>query len=228
MVSFVSNYRASLEPMNAFDRDGFVLVSGLLSTAECEDAAAKIMHGASAGTRRLLQQDWCRALAIKIRPALSLPSCWVAVQCTFFEKSVDRNWLVAVHQDLSIPVAERIEHPALQGWSVKEGQLYVQAPVELLEQLIAVRIHLDACGVDDGPLRLVPGSHKQGLVSADKAVLARQKEITCVADVGSALLMRPLLLHSSSKSKGTSQRRVLHFLFAPAELPYGLRWAEAI
>jgi ectoine hydroxylase-related dioxygenase (phytanoyl-CoA dioxygenase family) len=232
MVSFVSNFRANTEAMNAFDRDGFVLLAGLLSPAECEDAAAKIMHGGSAGTRCLLQQDWCRALASKIRqhPALSafLPSSWVAVQCTFFEKSASRNWLVAVHQDLSIPVAERIEHPALQGWSVKEGQLYVQAPVELLEQLIAVRIHLDVCGVDDGPLRLVLGSHKQGLVRADQAVLARQKEISCVADAGSALLMRPLLLHSSSKSTGTSQRRVLHFLFAPSELPYNLRWVEAI
>lgn len=218
--------------MDAFDRDGFVLLTGLLSPAECENAAAKIMHGGSAGTRRLLQQDWCRDIAIKTRQHLALspflPSSWVAVQCTFFEKSANRNWLVAVHQDLSIPVAERIEHPALQGWSVKEGQLYVQAPVELLELLIAVRIHLDVCGVDDGPLRLVPGSHRQGLVSADQAILARQKEISCVADAGSALLMRPLLLHSSSKSTGASQRRVLHFLFAPAELSYGLRWPEMI
>ncbi|MDW5415337.1 phytanoyl-CoA dioxygenase family protein [Iodobacter sp. CM08] len=146
----------------------------------------------------------------------------------FFEKSASRNWLVAVHQDLSIPVAERIEHPALQGWSVKEGQLYVRAPVEVLQQLIAVRIHLDACGAEDGPLRLVPGSHLQGLVTAEDAALARQQEIVCVAESGSALLMRPLLLHSCSKSSGKSQRRVLHFLFAPLELPLGLRWSDIV
>jgi hypothetical protein len=165
--------------MNAFERDGFTLVSAVLSPAECRVIAGQIenMHCTPVGTRRLLSQEGCRALAIKIRqhPALSplIPAGLVAVQCIFFEKSAFRNWLVAVHQDLSIPVAERIEHPALQGWSVKEGQLYVQAPVEILQQLIAVRIHLDACGAEDGPLRLVPGSHLQGLVTAEDATLAR-------------------------------------------------------
>lgn len=219
--------------MNAFERDGFTLVSAVLSPAECRVIAGQIenMHCTPVGTRRLLSQDWCRSLAVKIRqhPALSsLLSGMVVVQCTFFEKSASRNWLVAVHQDLSIPVAERIEHPALQGWSVKEGQQYVQAPVELLQQLIAVRIHLDTCGAEDGPLRLVPGSHLQGLVTAEDAALARQQEIVCVAESGSALLMRPLLLHLSSKSSGKSQRRVLHFLFAPSELPLGLRWSDTV
>ncbi|AMC36331.1 phytanoyl-CoA dioxygenase family protein [Janthinobacterium sp. B9-8] len=220
--------------MNALERDGFTLVSALLSPAECRVIAGKIetMRCASVGTRRLLSQDWCRSLAVKIRqhPALSplIPAGLVAVQCTFFEKSASRNWLVAVHQDLSIPVAERIEHSALQGWSVKEGQLYVRAPVEVLQRLIAVRIHLDMCGADDGPLRLVLGSHLQGLVTAECAALARQQEIVCVAEAGSALLMRPLLLHSSSKSSGKSQRRVLHFLFAPLELPLGLRWSDTV
>jgi hypothetical protein len=220
--------------MNAFERDGFTLVSAVLNPAECRAIAGQIekMRCTTVGTRRLLSQDGCRSLSAKIRqnPALSplIPAGMVAVQCTFFEKSASRNWLVAVHQDLSIPVAERIEHPALQGWSVKEGQLYVQAPVEILQQLIAVRIHLDPCGADDGPLRLVPGSHLQGLVTAEDAVLARQQEIVCVAESGSALLMRPLLLHSSSKSSGKSQRRVLHFLFAPIALPLGLRWSDVV
>ncbi|STR44840.1 phytanoyl-CoA dioxygenase family protein [Iodobacter fluviatilis] len=219
--------------MNAFERDGFALVSAIFSAAECRTIAGQIetMRSASAGTRRLLLQDGCRSLVVKIRqhPALSsLLSGMVAVQCTFFEKSASRNWLVAVHQDLSIPVAERIEHPALHGWSVKEGQLYVQAPVEVLQQLIAVRIHLDVCGAEDGPLRIVPGSHLQGLVTAEDAAIARGQEIVCVADAGSILLMRPLLLHSSSKSLGTSQRRVLHFLFASFELPFGLRWSDTV
>ncbi|NHQ87142.1 phytanoyl-CoA dioxygenase family protein [Iodobacter sp. HSC-16F04] len=219
--------------MNAFERDGFALVSAIFSPAECRAIAGQIetMRCASAGTRRLLLQDGCRSLAVKIRqhPALSsLLSGMVAVQCTFFEKSASRNWLVAVHQDLSIPVAKRIEHPALQGWSVKEDQLYVQAPVEVLQQLIAVRIHLDSCGAEDGPLRLVPGSHLQGLVTAEDAANARRQETVCVADAGSALLMRPLLLHSSSKSSGTSQRRVLHYLFAPSALPLGLCWSDTV
>ena len=41
---------------------------------------------------------------------------------------------------------------------------------------------------------------------------------------GDALLMRPLVLHASSKSSGSSLRRVLHFVFGPEVLPYGLAW----
>jgi hypothetical protein len=41
------------------------------------------------------------------------------------------------------------------------------------------------------------------------------------------LVMRPLVLHASSKATGTSKRRVLHILFGPPELPYGLEWAYA-
>ena len=40
------------------------------------------------------------------------------------------------------------------------------------------------------------------------------------------MLMRPLLLHASSKTAGTSRRRVLHFLFGPRELAFGLVWAS--
>lgn len=39
--------------------------------------------------------------------------------------------------------------------------------------------------------------------------------------------MRPLLLHASSKATGRSRRRVLHFVYGPAQLPSGLRWHEA-
>jgi hypothetical protein len=41
---------------------------------------------------------------------------------------------------------------------------------------------------------------------------------------GGAMLMRPLLLHASSKAAADIPRRVLHFVFGPAQLPEGLRW----
>lgn len=153
-----------------------------------------------------------------------------AVQCTWFEKSAERNWLVTIHQDLSIPVAVRVDHPALSGWSQKEGIQFVRAPLEVLEKLVAVRIHLDPCGIDDGPLRVVPGSHVQGILSDEQALALRLAggETVCVAPAGAALVMRPLLLHASSKGSGASARRVLHFVFGPRELPHGLAWNMAL
>lgn len=219
-----------------FAAHGFTLVPHVLGGGECEAVASHVAVHAlgAAGTRCLLPQTWCGVLATQIQrcPSLAafIPPSFIAAQCTYFEKSRSRNWLVACHQDLSIPVASRVPDPALQGWSEKEGSLFVQAPTELLQQLVAVRLHIDDCAVADGPLRVVPGSHLRGRIEPEAAVLARQTEgeVVCQCSRGSALVMRPLLLHASSKASGTSQRRVLHFLFGPRELPYGLRWQHAV
>lgn len=107
--------------------------------------------------------------------------------------------------------------------------MYVQAPIELLEQLVAIRINLDDCGTEDGPLRVVPGSRRRGRIDSATAVEIRRTndEVVCTGARGDALAMRPLLLHASSKSRGKSNRRVLHFLYGLRDLPYGLRWHEA-
>jgi hypothetical protein len=219
---------------------GFAIVPSVLTAAECHALADRVAGGpsASGGTRRLLRQPWCRALAGQLRqhpllaPVLGSPSL-VAVQCTYFEKSAERNWLVPLHQDLSIPVAQRVVDPSLGPWSDKEGTVFVQPPPELLEQLIAVRVHIDACTAQDGPLRVLAGSHRLGKLDTPTTATARQThaEQVCTVAQGGALLMRPLLLHASSKSTGSTgngQRRVLHFLFGPAELPLGLQWQDAV
>jgi ectoine hydroxylase-related dioxygenase (phytanoyl-CoA dioxygenase family) len=143
-----------------------------------------------------------------------------------FDKSPTKNWVVAFHQDLSIPVRERITHPDCTGWSEKEGILFVQPPLSVLETLVAVRVHLDDCGTEAGALRVVPGSHRYGRLSESEARQQRRAsgEVECVAKRGDALLMRPLLLHASSKATAPVRRRVLHLLFGPVDLPHGLRW----
>ena len=223
-------------PAHHLSTQGFAVIRDVPTPGECETITASIHNGqsASVGTRSLLAYSWCKALAERLRghPKLAplLPADFVATQCTFFTKSSSQNWLVPIHQDLSIPVAARVDDPALQGWSQKEGSLFVQPPVELLEQLIAVRLHLDPCGLADGPLQFVPGSHLHGRVVPEAAVAARrtQETISCTLKKGDVLLMRPLLLHASSKASGTSMRRVLHFLFGPRDLPCGLQWQDAV
>lgn len=219
--------------MNAadlFQRHGFVSLPGLLDEVQCAQLIGKLPTISGAGARALLAQPWCASLARRLLASNGLagivPTGHVAVQCTFFEKSEAVNWLVPVHQDLSIPVRERIEAEGLRGWSLKEDGWYVQPPLAVLEQLVAVRIHLDECGTDDGPLYMMPGSHAQGVINARDAASMRVHEQAFLAKAGDALAMRPLLLHRSSKSNGTSRRRVLHFLFGPASMPQGIEWRE--
>ena len=227
-----------------FDEAGFAVLPAVLSEKECEDLIARLEEERSvgAGTRNLLAAPWCRELARSLRrlPALAayLPAEAVAVQCTLFAKSPDRNWLVPLHQDLSIPVAPVAPvaaagpDPGCTGWSEKEGVLYTQPPVAVLENLLAVRLHLDACGPDNGPLRVVPGSHRLGRLGEPALAACRQGAAVeeCPVPRGGLLLLRPLLLHGSSKARAASPRRVLHFLFGPrqpAGSP-GLRWHDTV
>jgi hypothetical protein len=216
--------------------DGYAVASAVLDKEQTASIQRE-MEGvtvAGAGTRNLLELSWCRELVERIRthPKIrpSLPSSPVAVQCTFFDKTEDRNWLVAIHQDLSISVKERIENPDLRLWSLKEGAPFVQGPVDLLEQLLAVRVHIDDCGPENGPLRVVPRSHRHGRLdeSAARRLRDTKGEMTCAVTCGDALLLRPLILHASSKAKSPHRRRVLHFLFGPEVIGYGLKWAHAV
>jgi len=216
----------------SFAREGYALVPAAVGPARLaavEPLFDALARGA-AGTRALLDEPACRAIADELRahPAIAavVPPAHVAVQCTAFEKSAARNWLVALHQDLSIPVGERVDDPALGGWARKEGAWFVQPPAAVLQALVAVRVHVDDCGPADGPLQVVAGSHAHGRLGDAEAGALRDASpaVACVGARGSALLMRPLLLHASSKATGTSRRRVLHFVFGPAALPHGLRW----
>lgn len=212
--------------------DGYATATNLIEARELDrlrhHAESAMLDGA--GTRRMLELDWCTDLAERLvedaalRPVM--PPDPVPVLCTLFAKSPANNWLVALHQDLSIPAAARVPDPRCSGWSEKEGDLFVQPPSELLDDLLAVRLHLDDCDERNGALRVVPGSHRCGRLSAEEAIRQRDQtgEVFVPVAAGSAMLMRPLLLHASSKSIDARPRRVLHFVFGPAALPCGLRW----
>lgn len=154
---------------------------------------------------------------------------WFPVRALFFDKTPDSNWKVPWHQDLSIAVAERREIGGFTGWSLKEGVWHVQPLVAILERMLTVRLHLDDCGPEHGPLRVIPGSHRLGRLDAEAILDCRTAtpagEIHCRA--GDALVMRPLLLHASSKATRPSRRRVLHVEFACEGLPGDLRWAHS-
>lgn len=213
---------------------GFAIVASAVSPSDCDRILSAMAETAGgAGSRAILDAPWCRTLADDIRAnavlGRALPERAVAAQCTYFDKSSERNWLVALHQDLSIPVRMRVASDQLSGWAEKEGRLYVQPPRETLESLVGVRVHLDECGKESGPLRVVPASHRHGRLSDARAKELREQngEVACLVPRGGALVLKPLLLHASSKASAPAHRRVLHFLFGPPSLPFGLEWAHA-
>jgi ectoine hydroxylase-related dioxygenase (phytanoyl-CoA dioxygenase family) len=95
--------------------------------------------------------------------------------------------------------------------------------------MLLVRIHFDECGADYGPLRVIPGSHNHGFLS-DRQIQdwPKSRAVMCVAKRGDAILMRPLLLHSSPPATAPSSRRVIHLEFAAEQLPSGVAWNDRV
>lgn len=183
------------------------------------------------GLRNLLRNCSVVAqLADDLKPFVSpvLGGDAFPVRGLFFDKIPGANWEVGWHQDLSVAVAERTETPGFSGWSVKQGVVHVQPPASVLENMLTLRLHLDDCDVDNGPLRVLRGSHRHGRLN--DAQIDRLKdeceEVTCLAPAGGVLLMRPLLLHASSPAKMPRHRRVIHLEYAAQPLPSPLRWFE--
>ena len=146
------------------------------------------------------------------------------VRAIYFDKLPESNWSVPWHQDLTIAVSAKHETPGFSPWSQKDGVWHVQPPAEILEQMVTIRIHLDDCGLENGPVRVKAGSHLFGKIKESEMETWDAEEIACTGSKGSALIMRPLLLHASSPSKLPAHRRILHLEYAVAELPSPLRW----
>jgi hypothetical protein len=232
-------------PKNDFsgtlERDGFCLARRFLPPQECDsitdcltplfDAQQKLATSKIGGLRNLL----CSSLIVQQfsnnPEVISLLSAATGlrpfpVRTIFFDKNPKANWLVPWHQDLVIAVTERIEVRGFAGWSVKAGVIHVHPPTETLESMITLRLHLDDCGNDNGPLKLIPGSHRAGKLAASEIHrIAKSTEVvTCEVSKGDLLLMRPLVLHASSVATQPSHRRVLHIEYATGNLPNDLNW----
>jgi hypothetical protein len=222
---------------DAFDDwQGFWIENHVLSDRECYDLIEILslnQRGRSrAGARHLMSIPAVEAIANDERllriAGRALGAGATPFRATLFDKSVQANWLVVWHQDRALPLASRSDSPEWGPWSVKAGVLYAHAPAWALSRILALRIHLDASTNENGPLRVIPGTHLAGVLSENEILeLARRKEMDeCVVRRGGVLAMRPLIVHSSSKARSGDPRRVLHLEYADAiELGTGLRLA---
>ncbi|HEY2084370.1 MAG TPA: phytanoyl-CoA dioxygenase family protein [Verrucomicrobiae bacterium] len=212
---------------------GFTIVENVLTPDERESLLSLLGSVDGAGRRGLLGLPVVAALARSnrllelVRPHLSSEP--FPVRTIYFDKSAEMNWLVAWHQDLTLALRERVEIEGFGPWSIKDGIPHAQPPAELLEQMLTVRLHLDDANLSNGALRVLPGSHDFGRLTAEriKELRSQKSEHLCAAHAGDAMLMRPLLLHASGRSSSHHRRRVLHIEYAGFELPPELQWHEA-
>ena len=99
---------------------------------------------------------------------------------------------------------------------MKGGVLHACAPAVVLATVVALRVHLDDSTLTNGPLRVLAGTHARGVLTHDdiQRLAGGVPEVECVSPAGGVVAMRPLVVHSSSKSSDHQHRRVLHIEYA--------------
>ena len=120
--------------------------------------------------------------------------------------------------------------PGWGPWSVKAGVTYAHAPAAALRRVVALRLHFDDSRLDNGPLRVLPGTHTLGVLSGPEIgrVVERALPVDCLVPSGGIVAMSPLILHASPKAESGRPRRVLHIEYVHSlDLDEGLRIAIA-
>lgn len=217
---------------------GYSVYESILTSIDCDSLinalGSSISNRSRAGARHLMSTVQVSELARDSRlveiAARMLGRIGVPYRATLFEKTGRANWLVVWHQDTALPLRESFDAPDWGPWSTKAGITYAHAPAWALSRIVALRVHLDASTLENGPLRVIPGSHNQGVLTDDElsAIYRREPHVSCLVPRGGVLAMRPLLMHASSKARSDEPRRVLHIEYADSlDLDEGITLAVA-
>jgi hypothetical protein len=227
--------------------DGFTTLAGVFAASEvCSmrtsletalaanaDPAIRGDEGAVYAARNILEVWPAVATIWRISPLFRvlqrvLGAGFGLVRVLYFDKPPGQTWALPWHKDLVIAVRDNtLTSPHFRRPTRKAGVPHIEAPRTVLETMLTARIHLDAVTAENGPLKVIAGSHMTGktLILNDAAVR------TLSAEAGDVLLIRPLTAHCSNRSApGTDQhRRVLHLEFAGcANLPDGFVWHDFV
>ncbi len=151
---------------------------------------------------------------------------YFVVKSIYFDKPETSNWSVAYHQDLTISVDKKMNLENFGPWTVKQNQFAVQPPIDILENIFTIRIHLDDTDEHNGALQVIPKSHVKKIYRPETIDWATETATTCNVKKGGIMMMKPLILHSSSKTTNNKKRRVIHIEFSNQTLPNGLNWSE--
>jgi hypothetical protein len=223
-----------------FNRCGYVMLEQMFEFAVIESFASEFSdtiqsrdeqsilrsRGTMYGSRNLLEMFPAVVSLVQSSPLKDFARVVLGdqagiVRALFFDKPPDRSWSLPWHRDRTIAVKQNdLASEHFSKPTRKAGVPHVEAPSWLSDQMLTLRIHLDPMTSTNGPLCVIPGSHRE---TND----GDQTPIELHARTGDVLAMRPLLLHSSinSVANTTSHRRIIHLELAPTTtLPDGYEW----
>ena len=148
------------------------------------------------------------------------------VRGLFLERAPQKPWTFGWHQNKHVAVREKLEVPGYTNWEVKDGYAHCQPPDVVLNGMLTLRISIDNNDAENGPLRVVPGSHTRGILSeAEITDLDTTNFKPCLTTAGDVVVMHPLLVHAASPATAPATRRIIHFEYTTRDIDLPLIWA---
>jgi len=224
------------------EENGFSILANLYSDKEIEEILTCIENTDQGGNSFMKTKDlFAIRQLIKNIPELGdllfnkkltelistlSESEYFLTKAIYFDKPSESNWFAAYHQDLSISVDKKADLENYVNWTHKKGQYGVQPPIEILQDTITIRIHLDKTNKGNGALKVIPKSHLAGITRVDSNEWNPENELICEVEKGGVMLMKPLTLHASNRTTNGKKRRVIHLEFNKHKLAEPLKWLE--
>ncbi len=236
----------------AIKEHGFTVLKNVFDRPLIESLLASTSAGLKAGTteniKSSLGETYAARNLVKLAPELAtmwrrdalvdllhatLGESFGLVRVLYFDKHPNRTWALPWHQDMTIAVQDNsLPSSVFCKPTTKSGVPHVEASEEVLHQMLTLRIHLDDVTDENGPLKVIRGSHHCKLLDQMATASAQSGSIeTIYASAGDVLAMRPLISHASGASTpGTLQhRRILHLEFSgQPNLADGFEWHHFI
>ncbi len=152
----------------------------------------------------------------------------VAVAARLLDSAAGDDHALQWHQDRQVTVRERMDVPGYGPWTSRAGICHVEPPASVLDQMLVVLLHLDACAAGTSGFRVLPGSHTAGKLTSEaiRQLVETEEPIAPGITQGTMIVMRPLLLHAATASR--AHYRVLHIDLAPLEAISPLQWHAAV
>lgn len=91
------------------------------------------------------------------------------------------------------------------------------------KELFAIR---QLINVEPKLWKILLNENLKGIIRTDSGCVKVEDEIICKIKKGECMLMKPLTLHASSRTKNEMQRRVIHLEFSNMKLKKPLDWKE--